>query len=74
MGYPKELDEYMDCDLLDELARRDRLQRLGRCDYCGRSGLDDPCIRPLRHAVARGYAEWLKTDNQRPKAAAEAEL
>jgi hypothetical protein len=51
MSYPKDLDEYSERTLIDEIARRETCRRRGRCDYCGRAhGVAPACKFPVRHA------------------------
>ncbi len=53
MSYHKDLDEYTEHELRQELARREAAVTEGRCDYCGRPGLVEPaCKFPERHSRA----------------------
>lgn len=49
MSYMKDLDEYTEAELEQELAARARRRKYGRCDYCGRHPLTRPCRFPKRH-------------------------
>lgn len=51
MSYPKDLDEYTDAQLREELARREQARAEGRCDYCGRGNAASACRFPNRHAL-----------------------
>jgi hypothetical protein len=53
VSYHKELDEYTEQQLLDELERRRSLRDEGKCDYCQRLGNTTDCKFPERHAIAR---------------------
>ncbi len=59
MGYPRDIDEYSDVDLLQELTVRASRRRMGRCDYCDR--LRDEgntgCKFPERHRLAMTIKE-----------------
>ena len=35
MSYPRDLDEYSDDELKEELARRNAVREQGNCSYCG---------------------------------------
>ena len=49
MSYQRDLDEFTEEELRDELARREEARRLGLCDYCGRNGNATKCHFPSRH-------------------------
>ena len=49
MGYPKDLDEYDELDLVKELLERLKLQEQGLCDYCRQSPTKPACRFPGRH-------------------------
>lgn len=50
MIYPKDLDEYTESQLIEEVARRQGARLVGLCDYCGRSfNAVPPCKFPNRH-------------------------
>lgn len=49
MGYPRDLDEYTEEELLEELAQRKKLRAEGKCDYCQRAGGTPPCKFTERH-------------------------
>lgn len=51
MGTPKELDEYTEVELKEELKRRFKAKEKGRCDYCGRYPTDEACRFPERHVA-----------------------
>lgn len=58
MSYHKDLDEYTDTELRQELARREAAVTEGICDYCGRGGLVEPaCMFPNRHHKAGVQAQ-----------------
>jgi hypothetical protein len=52
MSYPRDLDDYSDKELMDELNRR-YISRQGRnCDYCHRPlGSRPACRHPARHRL-----------------------
>ena len=52
MSYPKDLDEYTDDELKDELGRRKQLMLKGLCTYCNRPGETPTCKFPDRHRQA----------------------
>lgn len=55
MSYHKDLDEYFEEDLENEIARRRQARRTRLCDYCGRAqSVEPPCKFPRRH---RGLIE-----------------
>lgn len=49
MGYHKDLDEYEEVTLQDEIHRRKILQDQGLCDYCERKPDTRVCKFPDRH-------------------------
>lgn len=49
MGYPRDLQDYEDHELVRELERRVSVRRQKLCDYCGRSPEETPCRYPNRH-------------------------
>ncbi len=51
--WPRELDEYSDQELKDELRRRELERAAYRCDYCHRSYSSHPCKFPTRHAMPK---------------------
>lgn len=51
MSYPRDLDEYNEQELLDELKRRAGARARGVCDYCGRYCDTPPCRFPVRHQM-----------------------
>ena len=58
MTHFKDLDEYREVELLEELARRAQLRQYGRCDYCGRFRDEgEPCKFPRRHMLAMTIEE-----------------
>lgn len=69
MGYHKELDEYTRFELIQEMARREKVLHAGICDYCNRDGAETACRFPDRHQVARDQslrlAEQAERDRQR---------
>jgi hypothetical protein len=46
----RDLDEYTEGQLQNELARRRALRNSGLCDYCQRAPETEPCKFPERHA------------------------
>lgn len=46
----KDLSEYDEMQLLNEISRRQAERAKGRCEYCGRSFRSEPCKFPERHA------------------------
>ena len=52
MSYPKDLDDYSDETLQQELNRRERARQKGKCDYCGKPrGSEPACRLPVRHTA-----------------------
>lgn len=51
MSLPRDLDDYDDKELYDELLRRNKQRALGHCDYCKRGVSLSPCKYPMRHQV-----------------------
>jgi hypothetical protein len=49
MSYPRDIDEFTDEELLNELKLRDHRRRKGLCDYCTRPRTTPPCRFPERH-------------------------
>lgn len=49
MGYRRDLDEYSDEELVQELNRREALRAIGKCDYCQRASNTAPCRFVKRH-------------------------
>lgn len=49
----RDLAEYEDKQLTDELNRRIRLRRQCLCDYCGRPSSTKPCKFPHRHGLTK---------------------
>lgn len=47
--FGKELDEYSDDELHEELARRADCEKRGVCSYCGMNGNATKCRFPSRH-------------------------
>jgi len=52
MSYPRDLEEYSEVELQDELKRRQNARDHGFCDYCGRRFDTPPCKFPWRHYTA----------------------
>ena len=52
MSYPKDLDEYTEDQLREELARRQSLRDENLCDYCGQPGNSPLCRMRDRHMLA----------------------
>lgn len=67
MTYFKDLDEYSEEELLNELARRKSLQEQGCCDYCGRSGTSSSCKEKLRHYTAAKVIAAIKVNEKNDK-------
>lgn len=49
MSYPRDLDEYSDEELREEIARREDCRARGVCDYCGKNGNAPKCRFKNRH-------------------------
>jgi hypothetical protein len=50
MSYPRDLDEFSDAELREELASREKSRTEGLCDYCRRKLDSRPACRfPERH-------------------------
>lgn len=58
MSYQKDLDEYTEEQLNNELKRRQDLRNEGKCDYCGQLGNTPNCKFPERHKYARLFLQW----------------
>lgn len=58
MSYPKDLDEYTEQEMREELARRMTNRDLGLCDYCGRPGKTPPCRMRDRHMKSIDWVTW----------------
>ena len=57
MSYPKDLYEYSDEDLEEEISRRKTYRSKGMCDYCLRPALSTKfCNKQRRHDIARDHA------------------
>ena len=61
MSYPKDLDEYDDEQLLEELRRRYDARKAGRCDYCGRTKKLKSCRYEARHVLPPPREEYIDT-------------
>lgn len=65
MSYSKDLDEYTEDELLEELHRRKQLNAQGKCDYCGRPAeCTVACKFPARHATAKNVVKTLHRDSK----------
>ena len=53
MSFPKDLDEYAETELQDELVNRAKARTKGVCDYCGRRPSEPVCKFPERHKDKR---------------------
>lgn len=53
MSYPRDLDEYDDEELKDELARRAELTKKKLCTYCKRAVTASACRFPERHKAGK---------------------
>ncbi len=53
MSYPRDIDDYSDSELRQELERREILRKGGVCDYCERRGTDPTCKHDDRHLLAK---------------------
>jgi len=53
VSYQKDLDEYTEEQLNNELTRRKKLRQRGRCDYCERVPATPPCRFSYRHRDER---------------------
>lgn len=52
MSFPRDLDEFGEDELVDELRRRFEARREGKCDYCGRPhDARPPCKFSGRHGA-----------------------
>lgn len=51
MGYPRDIDDYSDDELLDELRRREDMRARGLCDYCKSEVTAAPCRHRDRHGA-----------------------
>lgn len=62
MSYPRDLDEYDDEDLQEELDRRAELKKKGLCTYCKRKVTASACRFPERHKAGKnGKGGKIKT-------------
>lgn len=60
MSYPKDLDEYTDRTLLDEIARRYAANAINLCAYCGRTLRSEPfCLKTEQHIASAFASEVL---------------
>lgn len=53
MSYPKDLDEYDDEELMEELDKRAVRRKRGICDYCGQKFEAPSCRFPHRHKAPK---------------------
>jgi hypothetical protein len=58
VSYPKDLDEYTDEQLREELERREKATESGLCGYCGRLPTEPACKFPERHEAPLGALNW----------------
>ena len=49
MSYPRDLDDYSEKELRDEISRREVLAKKGLCTYCEGKRNTTPCQYPARH-------------------------
>jgi len=63
MSYSRDLDEYSDEELREELGRRAKLAKKGRCTYCKRPVTASHCRFPERHTFKKGK----KTSDDEPR-------
>ena len=56
MGYPRDLDEYSEEELAEEVRQRATLRAQGKCDYCKGTDLNRPCRFPDRHRLLHAEA------------------
>jgi hypothetical protein len=52
VSYPKDLEDYTDQQLLEEILRRAKLRADGVCDYCGSPATKPTCAHVYRHKLA----------------------
>ena len=53
MSYPRDLEDYSDVELAEEIMRRARNRAIDRCDYCGKTDESPACKYPQRHTTRR---------------------
>lgn len=59
MSYPRDLDEYAEHELSDEVRRRKAQRAKGLCDYCGQAPDAPVCkVGWQRHQHAETVAAW----------------
>jgi hypothetical protein len=63
VSYPRDLDEYSDEELREEIARREDCRARGVCSYCGKNGNATKCRFKDRHP---NRARRSKPDDQGP--------
>jgi len=51
VGFPQDLEEFSEEQLIKELNRRYDLRERGLCDYCEQPTAADPCRFPERHTL-----------------------
>ena len=57
----KDLDEFTESQLKEELERRHQHRCIGMCDYCGRKAQSKPeCKFPKRHNHCMGLNDEVK--------------
>ena len=64
MSYAKEITEFTDEQLTDELKRRDRCRRSGVCDYCEQPPHTTACRFPDRHVMAIDFKHVINLQNE----------
>lgn len=54
MSYPRDLEDFGEGELQQELLRRFEARKAGICDYCGRGSETTSCRYSLRHSPPTG--------------------
>lgn len=67
MSFQKDIDEYTEKELNDELERRNQLRDQGKCDYCQQYGNTPPCKFPERHKKAEHWWNNVRPRNFEPE-------
>lgn len=52
---PRDLEEYLDSELEQELERRKKCRANQVCPYCGRTRIEKPCKFPGEHTGPDGH-------------------
>lgn len=67
MSYQKELDEYTDEQLQEEIQRRISLNAIGCCTYCNRLGSTESCKQIEQHKKAKDKLDLITQAEAAPQ-------